>query len=83
MGAIDQLPEQAVAAVQELLRLPPEQRLEVGEQLISSVSVDEAWARVASRRARELKAGDVTGVPIEAAFEQARRAVDDIRPNAP
>lgn len=82
MDATKQLPEEAAAAVRELLRLPPEQRLDVSEQLIASVSVEQAWVRLAARRAEELKSGKVAGVPIDAAFDQARRAVDAIRPNA-
>jgi hypothetical protein len=70
------------AQLEALLRLPAELRREIAERLIASVDVDTAWGRVASRRAEELKSGKVQGVSIDEAFEQARRAIDAVRPNA-
>lgn len=83
MSATVNLKPELEAKLEELLRLPAEQRREIAERLIASAAVDAAWARVAARRAEELKSGKVHGVSIDAAFEQARRAVDAVRPNAP
>ena len=82
MNATTPLPPSLAAAIQELLNLPPRQRLEIGEQLIASVEIDASWSRVAARRAQELRSGSVQGVSIDAAFEQAQRAIDAVRPDA-
>jgi hypothetical protein len=76
------LPEEVEATVQQLLKLPSNQRLAISRRLESSVGVDSKWARVAASRAEELRTGKAQGVSIDEAFEQARRAVDAIRPNA-
>lgn len=82
MSLTSTLTPELESTLAELLRLPAEQRRAVAERLLSSVEVDSAWARVAARRAEELKSGKVQGVSIDEAFEQARRAVDAVRPNA-
>ena len=57
--------------LQELLKLSPEERIELGERLIASVPFfpdeesEEALAEVVTRRLREIEEGTVTPVPSE------------------
>lgn len=76
------------ATVQELLKLPVEQRIAIGERLIDSAAIndelsdiDREWIQVAAQRARDLREGRVKAVSIDEAFERARRAVDAVRSN--
>ena len=80
------LPEEVEATVQDLLKLPPEQRVAIGERLFDSVGsdvnitdVDRAWIQVAAQRARDLREGRVQAVSIDDAVEKARKAVDAVR----
>lgn len=73
------------AAVQELLNLPPQQRLEIGEQLLASVPplIDEASLAVYRRRDRELEDGTSEGIPAHEAVEAARQELRQARNHAP
>jgi putative addiction module component (TIGR02574 family) len=63
------------------LQLPPEQRAQLAERLISSLdqSVDpdseELWIREAERRLEELESGGVEPVPAERVIESARSSL--------
>jgi hypothetical protein len=70
------------STLDELLKLPAEQRRAISERLAESLGVNAEWGQVAAQRAKELKSGTVAGVAIEEAFDQARRAIDAIRPTA-
>jgi hypothetical protein len=82
MPATTSLSPEVKSTLDELLKLPAEQRRAISERLAESLGVDAEWAQVAAQRAKELKSGAVPGVSIDAAFDQARRAIDAIRPNA-
>jgi putative addiction module component (TIGR02574 family) len=75
------------AKLMELLKLNPEERIYIAEQLMASVpeesitDVDRAWVKVAAARARDLKDGKVNAVSIDEAFARAERALDAIRSN--
>ncbi len=61
------------------LRLTPEERAELADRLIASLSpnaaIEEAWSVEAQRRLAELEAGTVLAVPVEAAIKRARQAI--------
>lgn len=82
MPAATFLSPEVESTLDELLKLPAEQRRVISQRLADSLGVDAEWAQVAARRSGELKSGAVTGVAIDEAFDQARRAIDAIRQNA-
>lgn len=67
------LPDRAAAAVQELLNLPPEQRLEISRTLAESVAsdaVDQAWSAQIAERIRQIEAGEVEGIDGDEVFRE-------------
>jgi putative addiction module component (TIGR02574 family) len=75
------------AKLAELLKLDPDERIYIAEQLMASVpdesitDVDRAWLQVAAARARKLKEGSVKAMSVDEAFARAERALDAIRSN--
>ena len=63
----------------QALRLTPEERAQLADRLLASLSADatveEEWATEAQRRLAELEAGTVAVIPIEAAIARARNAI--------
>ncbi|MFT3665001.1 addiction module protein [Piscinibacter sp.] len=63
----------------QALRLAPEERAQLADRLLASLSADtsieEEWATEAQRRLAELEAGTVAAIPIEAAIARARNAI--------
>jgi putative addiction module component (TIGR02574 family) len=63
------------------LRLPRRERARLAQRLISSLDrevnpdVDKLWLQEAERRLRELKAGNVAGIPAEKVVRKARSAL--------
>lgn len=70
---------------EQLMELPPHQRVELAYELFESVDEDEldedpaaveaAWAEEIKRRVDELDAGLVTTIPAEEVFAKARALV--------
>lgn len=75
------LPSDVEATVQELLKLPPEQRIAVGERLLDSVPpvINESSMQEYRRRFQELEDGTVQGIPGHEAIERARRELREAR----
>jgi putative addiction module component (TIGR02574 family) len=69
----------------ELMDLPPEARLELGERLIESVpgfadpEVRQAWSQEIARRVKEVDDGLVELIPAEDVLREARERIDAIR----
>jgi len=63
----------------EALKLPPEQRAELADHLLASLSVardvDEAWAAEVRHRIEEIEAGRMALVPSEEAIARAKQAL--------
>lgn len=61
----------------QLRRLPPEDRAHLARVLLESLDnqpeIDPTWIEEAERRAAELAAGTVAGIPAADAFANARR----------
>ena len=61
------------------LQLAPEDRAQLADRLLASLSadpdLDEAWSIEAERRLSELESGNVIGVPIADAIARARNAI--------
>lgn len=81
MSTIQTLPQDMESAVQQLMTLPPQQRLAVGERLIQSVppTIDETSMKEYRRRLQELENGSVTGVPAHEAINTARQTLREAR----
>jgi putative addiction module component (TIGR02574 family) len=60
------------------LQLPPKERAQLAERLISSLDpesdrdAEQAWIEEAERRLDELESGKVAGIPAEQVLEKAR-----------
>jgi putative addiction module component (TIGR02574 family) len=73
----------------ELMALPPEQRLLLGERLIESVptfgspEIEQAWSAEISRRVAEIEDGTEPGIPAENVFREARQRLTDAREVSP
>ena len=63
----------------QALRLTPEERAQLADRLLASLSTDtsveEEWATEAQRRLAELEAGTAVAIPIDAAIARARDAI--------
>lgn len=63
----------------QALLLSPEERAQLADRLLASVSVnpelDDAWSAESLRRLAELEAGTVDAVPIKDAIARAREAI--------
>jgi len=63
------------------LKLPPEQRAQLAERLISSLDQefeadsDQLWIQEAERRLAELESGTVAGISAEQVIEKARSSL--------
>ena len=61
------------------LQLAPEDRAQLADRLLASLSsdtdLDDAWSVEADRRLSELESGSVIGVPIADAIARARNAI--------
>jgi putative addiction module component (TIGR02574 family) len=61
------------------LLLAPEDRAQLADRLLASLSsdtdLDDAWSVEADRRLSELECGSVIGVPIADAIARARNAI--------
>lgn len=58
--------------------LPPEERIRLAEELLSSVEdvdveIDTAWAHEIERRLEEVESGTATLIPAEEVFAEIRR----------
>ena len=75
------LPEPVETTLRELLKQPPEVRIELGERLIASVptTIDDESMVEYRRRDQELEDGAVQGIPAHEAVERARRRLDEAR----
>lgn len=75
------------ATVEKLMKLPPEQRLEVGERLIASVPIfpdkeaEAELAKTVERRLREIEDGTVKTIPGDEAFRMVRKELERAREN--
>jgi putative addiction module component (TIGR02574 family) len=60
------------------MRLTPEERVQLADRLLTSLSVDptveDAWIAEAQRRLAELEAGTAAAIPVEVAIARARSA---------
>ncbi len=63
----------------ELMKLSPKERLELADELYSSVpdevddaDWDQAWADEIRRRIEDIRAGRVQGIPVDEAFDGIR-----------
>ena len=62
----------------QVLQLPPQERAQLAERLLSSldevdtIEVEKLWAEEAERRYREHKKGKIRSRPAEAVFRRAR-----------
>jgi putative addiction module component (TIGR02574 family) len=63
----------------QALQLTPEDRAQLADRLLASLSsdegIDQAWSIEADRRLAELESGTVTAVPVEDAIARARSAI--------
>ena len=63
----------------QALQLPPQDRAQLADRLLASLSpdddLDEAWAAEADRRLQEMLSGAVVGIPIDDAIARARNAL--------
>ena len=63
----------------QALQLSPEDRAQLADTLLASLSSDaeleEAWSAEAERRLAELESGSVVGIPVEVAIARAREAI--------
>jgi hypothetical protein len=84
MNEVAQLPATAAAAVKELMNLPANQRLAIGEQLLASVPplIDGASLAEYRRRDQELEDGITEGIPAHEAVEAARQELRQTRNHA-
>jgi putative addiction module component (TIGR02574 family) len=62
----------------QLAILPPEERAELADYLLSSLddeheAIEAAWEEEASRRVAEIRSGKVVGRPAEELLDQLRR----------
>ena len=61
------------------LQLAPEDRAQLADRLLASLSsdndLDDAWSVEADRRLSELESGSVIGVPVADAIARARNAI--------
>lgn len=73
------VPSSVIDIETQALGLTPEQRAQLADKLLSSLSpdaaIEEAWSAEALRRLEEMENGSVTGVPVEEAIARARRAI--------
>ena len=73
------------ATVEQLMKLTPEQRLEVGERLIASVPMfpdkeaEEKLAKTVERRWKEIEDGTVQTIPGDEAFRMVREELGKAR----
>ena len=71
------------STVEQLMKLPPEQRLEIGERLLDSVPplgmgcADKEWEEEIERRVKEFDENPSIGVPAEQVMASARRIADE------
>lgn len=73
MSKSTQLPDRAAAAVQEILNLPPQLRLEISRTLAESVAsdaVDQASSAEIAERIRQIEAGEVEGIDGDEVFRK-------------
>lgn len=67
--------------VARVLRLSPEERVRLAEELIASLDeeiepdVEELWLAEAERRLKDFRSGKVRGIPAAKAFAKARSAL--------
>lgn len=69
-------------ALNELLQLPAEERLELGECLLASVSdeeIDRAWDEELARRIALLESGAAKTIPASEVMAEMRKLVDEAR----
>jgi putative addiction module component (TIGR02574 family) len=63
----------------QALQLTPEERAQLADHLLASLSsdegIDQAWSIEADRRLAELESGTVAAVPVEDAIARARSAI--------
>jgi putative addiction module component (TIGR02574 family) len=67
------------ATIDQLLKLPPEQRLEIGERLLESIDDDvaAAWDEEIARRIEEHEAGRGGSRPAREVIAELRRSLDE------
>ncbi len=68
------------AVAEQAMKLSPDDRAELAERLLLSVSSDTSlhpsWAPELARRVAELDAGDAELIPAEEVFAEMRRIID-------
>lgn len=71
---------------EELMRLTPEERLKLAEELYESVPVevedanwDQAWAEEIRKRIEDIRSGRVEGIPAAEVFADIRSRLADRR----
>lgn len=69
------------ATLDQLLQLPPEDRLELGDCLLASVTDDEdvaaAWEEEIGRRMEKLKSGEAQTIPANVVMEGLRKMINE------
>ncbi|MBW3541023.1 MAG: addiction module protein [Planctomycetes bacterium] len=76
------------AHLAELMELPPEARLEIGERLIESVppfadpEIARAWSDEIARRLKEVEDGSVEPIPAAEVYRKVWERLDEIRREA-
>ena len=71
------------STVEQLMKLPPEQRLEIGERLLDSVPMfpdkesEEKLAETVERRWKEIVEGQVKTIPGDEVFRRIREKLDE------
>lgn len=72
------LPEPVETTLRELLKQPPEVRIELGERLIASVppDFDEAWQQELRQRIDEVETGAVQTIPADEVFRRAEERLN-------
>jgi hypothetical protein len=85
MSTATALSAEVQTMLEQLLQLPADQRLEVGERLIASVppEFDDVLYAEWRGRAQELDDGLVRGIPADAALSAARKALNETCNPAP
>ena len=70
------MPTSVIDIETQALGLTPEQRVNLADKLLSSLTpdagIEEAWSAEAIRRLEEMENGSVTGIPVEQTIARAK-----------
>jgi hypothetical protein len=83
MAHLTTLPADIEATVEQLLHLPLEQRIEIGERLLASVppDVEDFWDREIARRIEDHEAGRTRSHDAADVMARLRRKIDEAGQN--